>query len=302
MTNPHDIEQLSRRAFLGNGSLLMATMMLGHADARSLLADDSTTSESKLRFGLVTDLHYADKDAAGTRFYRDSLDKLTEAAERFGGERPRFMVELGDMIDAATSVEAELEYLKRIDQTFAAISKERHYVLGNHCVTTLSKQEFLGGVGREKSYYSFDAGDHHFVVLDACFLGDGQPYHRQNFQWDNANIPPAEIDWLREDLKQTTRKTIVFAHQRLDNAKQHAVKNAPEVRRVLEESGKVLAAFQGHSHQNDHQEIASIHYCTLRAMVEGAGVENNAFTRIDILPGNALRVTGFQKQKSYDWK
>lgn len=300
MTNQHDFDQLSRRAFLGSGSLLLATTVLDQADARTLLADDVKTAESKLRFGLVTDLHYADKDAAGTRFYRDSLDKLTEAAKAYGKEALQFVVELGDLIDAAATVEEELSYLKRIDQAFSAISKDRHYVLGNHCVTTLSKQEFLGGVGREKSYYSFDVGDHHFIVLDACFLGDGQPYHRKNFEWDNANIPPAEIDWLREDLKQTPHKTIIFAHQRLDNAKQHGVKNGPEVRRVLEESGKVLAVFQGHSHQNDHQEHGGIHYCTLRAMVEGAGVPNNAFTAIDILPGNALRVNGFQKQKSYD--
>lgn len=305
------MQQLTRRSLLHHGSLWLGALAVHetltlHGDGVNSLhadeVDDAQAAKPLLRFGLITDLHYADKNSAGTRHYRDTLDKLAAAAKHFGEQRPQFLVELGDLIDAAATVETELAYLKRIDQTFAAISPNRHYVLGNHCVTTLSKPEFLNGIGRKESYYSFDVGDFHFVVLDACFLGDGQPYHRQNFSWDDANIPFVEIDWLRADLKQTNKPTVVFVHQRLDNAKSHAVKNAADVRRVLEESRKVLATFQGHSHQNDHQEIAGIHYCTLRAMVEGGGVENNAFTQVEILPGNTIRVTGFQKQKSYDWK
>jgi hypothetical protein len=45
-------------------------------------------------------------------------------------------------------------------------------VLGNHCVYTLTKQEFLDAVEQPQSYHSFDAGPFHFVVLDACFTSD----------------------------------------------------------------------------------------------------------------------------------
>lgn len=93
---------------------------------------------------------------------------------------------------------------------------------------------------------------------------------RKNSVWSDANIPAHELDWLRADLRATDKPTIVFAHQRLDLAGQHAVKNASEVRKTLESSGKVRAVFQGHSHKNEHQEISGVHYCTLVAMVEGA--------------------------------
>lgn len=292
-------EAVSRRTFLQGSSLLMATAAV---TTRDLLAADPVDEKPLVRFGLVTDLHYADKAPAGSRHYRDSFDKLTGAAAKFGDLQPQFVVELGDLVDAAPSAKQELAYLKKIDGVFASISKERHYVLGNHCVATLSKEEFLDGVERKKSYYSFDAGDHHFVVLDACFLGNDQPYRRNNFEWNDANVPPVELEWLKADLHQTKHQTIVFVHQRLDDSKQHAVKNASAVRRILEESGRVLAVFQGHSHQNDHQEIAGIHYCTLRAMVEGAGIENNAFTQVDVLAGGVMRVTGFDKQSHYQWK
>ena len=94
----------------------------------------------------------------------------------------------------------------------------------------------------------------------------------------------------------------MFAHQRLDVANDYGVKNAAEVRKVLEGSGKVLAVFQGHSHKNDYKEIAGIHYCTLVAMVEGSGAENNGYSTVDLGRDGTIRVTGFRKQADYTWR
>jgi predicted phosphodiesterase len=296
MTNDNNHIRLGRRAFLKHETLVLTAASLGSS---SLLADDETP---RLRVGLVTDLHYADKAPAGTRHYRETLAKLEEAARQFERDKPSFLVELGDLIDAAASVETERSYLKTINRPFSAICKDRHYVLGNHCVDTLNKDEFLGGVEQEKSYYSFDRGGFHFVVLDSCFRSDGQPYGRKNFQWTDANIPAAEIEWLEGDLKSSGKPVIVFAHQRLDVSNSHGVKNNADVRKVLEASRRVLAVFQGHSHQNDLKEIGGIHYCTLVAMVEGSGAKNNGYSVMEIEPNGTIQLTGFRNQKGYDWK
>src|SRR5215217_2720124 len=198
---------LGRRAFLRDGSLVLAATAFDAVAIRDLLAGDDPVADG-LRVGLVTDLHYADKPPVGSRHYRETPAKLAEAAGRFGREGLAFAVELGDLIDAADSVEAELGYLRRIDREFSAIAPRRHYVLGNHCVFTLTKDEFLGGVGQGRSYDSFDEGGVHFVVLDACFRGDGAPYGRKNFEWTDANIPAAEVEWLRGDLKATDKPVI----------------------------------------------------------------------------------------------
>lgn len=294
--NSTNCRQLSRRAVLRNGTLIVAAGTV--ADATSLFAGEK---EQTLRVGLVTDLHYADKPPVGTRHYRETLRKLDEAARKFECEKPAFVVELGDLIDAADSVDVEQEYLATVNRQLSAICNERHYVLGNHCVHTLTKSEFLEGVGQKKSYYSFDHGSIHFVVLDSCFRSDGQPYERKNFHWTDANIPAAELDWLQADLTATEKQVIVFAHQRLDVSNNHGVKNCADVRRVLEASGKVLAVFQGHSHRNDLKEIGGVHYCTLVALVEGSGAENNGYSLLDIAPDGAMRITGFRKQKNYEW-
>jgi predicted phosphodiesterase len=285
---------LGRRAFLERGTLVLSAATLS---ASKLLAEEESPD---LRVGLVTDLHYADKAPAGTRHYRETLDKLDEVANRFQQDSPTFLVELGDLIDAADSVDLELQYLKTINQPFSGICQDRHYVLGNHCVDTLTKEEFLGGVEREKSYYSFDRNDFHFIVLDSCFRSDGQAYGRRNFHWTDANIPAEQTQWLQADLATTEHPVIVFAHQRLDVSNNYGVKNSPEVRRILEASGKVLAVFQGHSHQNDLTEIAGIHYCTLVAMVEGTGPKSSGYSMLEIAPSGTIRLNGFRKQNSYE--
>ena len=125
MTNDNNHIRLGRRAFLHDGTLILAAASVSSG---GLCAKDDI---SPLRVGLVTDLHYADKAPAGTRHYRESLAKLEEAANQFNQDQPTFLVELGDLIDAADSVEVEQTYLRTINQKFAAICNDRHYVLGN---------------------------------------------------------------------------------------------------------------------------------------------------------------------------
>ncbi len=294
-------KQLHRRAILRGGALLLTTsaaLKPAQLFGESLFTDDELPL---LRVALITDLHHADKPPAGTRHYRETLTKFSEAAEKYASLKPDFVVELGDIIDAANSPELELEYLSQINSPFSTLSNDRHYVLGNHCVDMLTKEEFLGKVEKSEAYYSFDRRGVHFVVLDACFRSDGQAYGRKNSAWDDANIPAAEVEWLRADLQKAEGKTVVFAHQRLDGNSQHCVKNAAQIRGVFEESKKVAVVFQGHSHQNDYKEIEGIHYCTLAAMIEGSGVENNSYSHLDIRADGTMKLTGFRKQQNYLW-
>jgi alkaline phosphatase len=298
---------LSRRAFVSKGSLYLFAAGASSTFAHHAMAaaDDENKTRRLLRAGLITDLHHADKDPRGTRYYRESLGKLAEAGTHFEKDPPDFVVELGDLIDAADSVETELGYLKSVYKEFAALPGEKHCVLGNHCVDTLTKEEFLGEVGQEKSFYSFDRAGVHFVILDSCFLKDGTPYQRKNFQWTDANIPGEELEWLQADLGATeAEQVIVFAHQRLDrdDADKHTVNNASAVRGIFEDSGKVNAVFQGHSHSNDHHEIEGIHYITMVAMVEGSGAENSGYSTLDVLKDGTLRMDGHRKQADYEWQ
>ncbi|MHB1078615.1 MAG: metallophosphoesterase [Prosthecobacter sp.] len=284
------MSSISRRAFLHHSSLYLAGIGAGR-----LLAAD-TAAEPLLRVGLMTDLHYADKEPTKTRFYREALAKLDEAVEVMNREKPTVVVELGDFIDQADSVEREIEWLKTMESHFARLAMPRHYVLGNHCVGTLTKQEFAAHTKAPGGHAAFEENGVTFLILDACFREDGTPYERKNFNWQDANLPKAELAWLEASLAKAGGPVVVLAHQRLDMDKAHAVRNAAEVRALLEKSGKVLAVFQGHSHKNDYQQIAGIHYTTLVAMVEGSGMENNGYSMLDIMADGSLRLNGFRRQ------
>lgn len=282
--------QFSRRSFLQRCTLVLAG--LGAGDVRAAEPE----AKPLLRAGLMTDLHYADKPPTKTRFYREALGKLDEAVAHFNREKPVFVAQLGDFIDQADSVEREIEWLKTMEQHYAALSMPRHYVLGNHCVGTLTKQEFAQHTQAPGGHAAFEQGGVTFLILDACFREDGTPYQRKNFDWRDANLPKAELSWLAAELDKASGPVVVFAHQRLDLDKAHAVRNAAEVRALLERSGKVLAVFQGHSHKNDYQQINGLHYVTLAAMIEGTGPENNGYAMLEVLPDSSLRVQGFRRQ------
>ena len=295
-------DPLGRRAFLKNGALVLAGLSVPSL-ARVVARANESRPRGAVRVGLVTDLHYADKPPAGSRHYRETITKLKEVAEHFQSDRPDFVVFHGDLIDSADTLEKEKKHLQTVVKAISAIPFPKHYVLGNHCVDQLKKVEYLQEVGQKDSYYSFDKNGFHFVVLDSCFKSDGTPYGRRNFKWTDANVPEPELQWLQDDLKQTTHPTIVFAHQPLDlkDTDAHAVKNSSVVRKVLEESGKVAAVFQGHSHRNHYSDIAGIHYCTMVAMVEGSGLTNNGYSTMDLLDDGTIVLNGFRKQKDYRW-
>lgn len=281
---------ISRRAFLHRGSLVLA----GFGAGRLLAAEQDV--QPLLRAGLMTDLHYADKEPTRTRFYREALAKLDEAVAVMNREKPSLVIELGDLIDQADSVEREIEWLKVIESHYARLAMSRYYVLGNHCVGSLTKREFAAHTQSTGGRASFETGGVTFLILDACFRADGTPYERKNFDWKDANLPRAELAWLESELSRCSGPVIVLAHQRLDNDRAHAVQNAAAVRSLLEKSGRVLAVFQGHSHKNDYQQIAGIHYTTLVAMVEGSGADNNGYAMLDIMADGSLRLKGFRRQ------
>lgn len=288
-------QNFTRRVFLKEGALYMMAGLLAEADTAHALP----AGRPALRIGYLTDLHYADTDDRGARNYRASLDKMIAAVDALNGEHIQFAVHGGDLIDALPDPDpaSEKRFLERINREFARLHAPRHYVLGNHCIFSLTKPEFLETIHRPHSYYSFDQNGFHFVVLDACCRKDGVDYGRRNFDWTDTEIPPSQRDWLAQDLKATRHKTIVFVHQRLDLpvGNEDAVHSAPNVRAILEQSGKTLAVFMGHSHVNDYRQINGIHYCTLDAVIGGRGADSNAYSLLDVYADGSLKLTGFQK-------
>ena len=294
---------ISRRVFLKSAAAALASPAILSLSC----AHNGSWSEGRqgARFGIVTDCHYADADAAGTRFYRESLDKLGECVARMNAEKVDFLIELGDFKDQGRPpVEPQtLAYLRGIEGVFQWFGGPTYHVLGNHDADSISKAQFLAcvtntGIEAGRSYYSFNSNGLHCIVLDANFSANGAQYDHGNFDWTDANIPPRELAWLRDDLAMVSGPVVVFVHQLLDGSGAVYVENAAEVRGVLEESGKVLVVFQGHHHAGAYTRINGIHYYTLISTVEGQGAENNSYAIVEVPPDLNAVVTGYRKAKS----
>jgi len=289
---------LSRRKFLGIAGTTAAGLML----SPDLFAMRS--EKPLIRFGMISDVHYADRERAGTRFYNQSLAKVQEAVDRMNQEKLDFAIELGDFKDqdAVPNEANTLKYLTDIESVFQKIDGPTYHVLGNHDMDGISKHQFLErventGIPSTKSYYSFNQKGIHFVVLDGNFTKEEKAYDHGNFSWDDAFISSDQVNWLKDDLKLNKLPVIVFIHQMLDDSKsvKQAVQNAAEVRQILEQSGNVLYVFQGHVHEERYNLINGIHYYSVNAVVDGDGPENNAYMIVDVYKNGSLKIDGFRR-------
>jgi hypothetical protein len=69
-------------------------------------------------------------------------------------------------------------------------------------------------------------------------------------------------------LAAATGPVVVFCHQRLDGTGSYFVKNAAEVRRIIEKSCKVIGVFAGHEHAGGRNCMNGVSYYTLRSLAE----------------------------------
>jgi predicted phosphodiesterase len=297
---------LTRRDFLRASSTFAAFSAAGFAGARPLRA------AAPLRFGLVTDIHYADIEPAGQKMYREGAAKLADCVRVMNEQKVDFLAELGDFKDQGKPPDEKttLEYLRTIQKAYRGFKGPLYHVLGNHDMDSLSKHQFLKAVGQESrvsergafaspsSYYWFRCKQARFLILDANFRTDGEAYDHGNYAWEDANIPPSELDWIEQTLAAGAEPAIVFIHHRLDGEGAYFVKNAPSVRGVLEQSKRVLAVFQGHQHEGGYSLVNGIHYYTLKAVVEGSGVENTSFAIVEADGSFNLTVTGYHRAES----
>ena len=161
---------LNRRTFL----------KLSGSAAAAFALPIGCSSYSTVRFGLVTDSHYADREPNGTRFYRQSVVKMRECIDMMNSEKVDFVIHLGDFKDEDPNKKPEdtLRYLQVLESEYARFNGPRYHCVGNHDVDSITKKQFLenienSGIPKTESYYSFDSGGIKFIVLDANYHKDG---------------------------------------------------------------------------------------------------------------------------------
>ena len=258
-----------------------------------------------LRFGVVSDAHYAERKMQINRYYRQSLDKMRQAVDRFNRSDLDFIIELGDLKDMGPDKDpAEaLRFLDDIEGVLQSFRGPVYHVLGNHDEDCISKDDFLShtrnpGRSKGKRHYAFLAKGLLCLVLDANYNADLSEYDKGNFDWTSAWLPPEELAWLEEELSaHRNTPTLIFIHQMLDRFsdidKRLCVGNADEAVAILEGHPQVLAVFQGHHHPGYYSYRKGIHYWTCGGMIESEFPAHNFYAVVEVRPGGDIFIEGF---------
>jgi hypothetical protein len=240
----------------------------------------AVAAATPLRIGVVADIHAHDTDSPTEhKVMTDYEPRVAAFIDAMIAWPADAVFELGDLVNGAFVMGAPLGDTSRIAAILSSVvdamarfGGPEYFVLGNHDVYDLSKAEFLAAVGIPSTNWSFDLGGYHMVGLDEEYNKAGQPYGH-SFWVVPGTVPPNELAWLHGDLAATTLPTVVFVHQPLDvefetEAGGPSVTNRVEIQAVLAESGRVIAVFQGHSHENRLTVQDGIHYVTFAALVD----------------------------------
>jgi manganese-dependent ADP-ribose/CDP-alcohol diphosphatase len=268
----------------------------------SLAAVSPTTSvfanseeKPKLTIGIVPDIQYCDCNDNGTRFYRNSIDKLMEASQTFNQQDVDFTVQTGDLIDRnISSFSTILPY-------FNTIEGPKYHLLGNHDFPVTTDQ-VVDILGMSNQYYDFKYKNWRFIALDtndlslyANSIGSEKYQQAQvmynsliennaiNAQTWNGGVSEEQLNWLRGVLKkaaQSHEKVVVFSHMPVYPANQHNVWNSEAVIAELEAAGNVVAYINGHNHAGNYGFKNGIHYLNLKGMVDTADTNTYSILRV----------------------
>jgi beta-galactosidase len=242
-------------------------------------------NEPLIRFGLITDIQYADFDTQGTRFYRNSLKKLEDAVNYFNSQNVQFTINLGDNIDR--NIEDFAPVLSRLGD----LKNKVYNTPGNHCYHGITNNKILyEKLNMPSKYYFFEKENWVFVMLNtnevstyANIAGTLLEQElstmldnikasggHQNASW-NGGVSNKQLEWLNnllETAEKQKNNVLIFSHHPLYPESGFTALNNMEILNVISKYNCVKAIFSGHHHTGNFAYFENIPVITIEGMVE----------------------------------
>jgi 3',5'-cyclic-AMP phosphodiesterase len=214
-----------------------------------------------LKIGIITDIHAGlDND-----YIKGSvaLKLFGEALEELRLEHPSLLVELGDRTND-DSLEIRRNNVAELGKQFNSFSIPRHHLLGNHDFLPRAEQELLLNTKLENHSSVVEGWQ---LIFLYTFNGTVE-----------GGLTQSDLNWLEQTLASSSSPAIVFSHQPLDGipTKGNSLFDAiphyltpvghEKARAMMEASGKVKLAINGHTHWNHLEKINGISYLSVTAV------------------------------------
>ena len=235
-----------------------------------------------MKIGLFSDPHYCTLKFDDDRKPELSLNKIKSMLEDFKRQSVELIICLGDLLHCEPNKNQNLENLKIISSIIKSYNISFVLIPGNHDSEIFTKEEYSSVSGFDVAPLKFETKHYKLILLDACCNDDGSLHIPPENDWTNSYVPVSQIEWLKNELSDKSKKCIVFTHQCLDfNVEcHHLIRNAVLINSIIDDAGNVESVYSGHYHPGKESKRNNINYITLKAVVCGDG---NPYRIIEIL-------------------
>ena len=224
-------------------------------------------ADTNLKIGVVTDWEYGKKNSIGNKLTKMAYGELEKVVKYFNEEfKPEIVIECGDMVESSLSKKkTTIGLLRKINALFSTLDARRGYVVGNHDVRDLSKEEIRNILEIDYNHTYFDIGDWRLVIMDTSFNEDGSDQNSGHYI--AGFVPESEFNWLKE-VFQTERPVILFSHhspipdtsQEYFPTKTKNLNNALETHNFLKQFENLVLVVSGHQPSFHLKSIEGINY------------------------------------------
>lgn len=169
-----------------------------------------------------------------------------DVIEELIGTDAAFGVTLGDiMFD-------DLSLFGSLNARVALIGIPWYNVIGNHDINYDAPNDRLSDETFERvygpSYYSFDHGPVHFIVLDDILWSGSTPQQRGKY---SAGLDDRQVEWVENDLKHVPKDKLVVLMMHIPL---NEVGNRGKLFRLIEQRPYTMS-ISGHTHYQEHRFI-----------------------------------------------
>ncbi|MDA3802643.1 MAG: metallophosphoesterase [Patescibacteria group bacterium] len=248
-----------------------------------------------MKFAILTDIHLEEtrlkkliRIIKGVlRFINKDVKKYIDefVMEMKNNVKPEFIVVLGDLVFECDK-KNDMKSIEYIVKELNKLDCPVYYVAGNHDLKNITEDELAKLFNQDKLYYSFDSNNYHFICL-----------YSEEVKDKSIRIKEEQLDFLKNDLDKTDKKTITFVHHGLADQdltgnpwfegkpQRCLIANREEVRSILENSGKVISSFNSHLHWDRKHVHNNIPYYTIQSLIENEddkGIASEAHAVVNV--------------------
>lgn len=206
--------------------------------------------EEVVKIGIVTDVHQGPLDIRPwmRKFVRDMNNSF----------KPDFVVELGDFIGGT---ENSIKDLIEINEEYSKCNSPRYYVIGNHDIQRISREQFKEIVRINYYWLYFRVKFLHVFIIDAAWgpdLNSGGP---------TGHVPKEELNWLKRVLSKVPKNEpiILLCHYPIAIFSEPTIDNEYELMNLFREH-YLIATFTGNHHYGAYREVDGVHHICLHSM------------------------------------